>query len=197
MMRTLDEGELLYMERCGAETKLCSASYSYINTLLFGFMGWDRYILTEDLVLQGFLESLIRNYCKDVFFQYKIIYVGGGSQVSDLLFRNETEQFLSDPANVIAILDGDQRTFHHTQHNNIHCLPIESVEKALLEYYCEEDFPHRLPAGKNYNGAKDLYHSLQRDQVMSSEKIYSYICGRNEQAIAPLVAVLDEFLSRT
>lgn len=197
MMRTLDASELMYMERRGTEIVLSPASYSYIKTLLFGFTGWDRYILTEDRVLHGFVEFIIRRYCTDVFYQYKIIYVGGGSQVSDLMRRNQEEHFLSEPDNVLAILDGDQRGADHARQPKTYFQPIESVEKALLAYYTEENFPFRLAAGKGFSGAKDLFNSLQRDGVMSITQIYGYICERNEQSIGLLAVALNGFLSRS
>ena len=196
MMRTLDADELLYMERHDDEVELYPASYSYIKTLLFGFSGWDRYILTEDEVLHALLEAIIQQYCPNVFFRYKIIHIGGGFQVSDLLRRNETEGFLSEAKNVVAILDGDLREEHFAQRSNIYCLPIASVEKALLGYYNEKDFPHRLPKGIGFSNAKSLFKTLQEERVMSAGQIYLYICNRNKQALAPLVSVLNTFLSR-
>ena len=41
---------------CESSVELVPASYGYIKTLLFGFVDWDRYILTEDEVLHDFLE---------------------------------------------------------------------------------------------------------------------------------------------
>jgi ABC-type nitrate/sulfonate/bicarbonate transport system ATPase subunit len=194
MMRTLDERELLYMNRSGTTTELLPASYAYIKSLLFGFTGWDRYILTEDTVLHEFLDSMIRRFCKSVFYQYKIIYVGAATHVSGLLRRNEHEQFLAHPDHVIAILDGDQRNQAHAGHARIHFLPFDSVEKALSECYEEEACPFRLANGKKFNGPKDLFHSLQRDRVVSRPEIYQYLCMRNEGALAALVGTLEEFL---
>lgn len=196
MMQTLDSSELLYMERRDSNVELYPASYNYIKTLLFGFTGWDRYILTEDAELQGLLETIIRRYGGDVFFKYKIIYVGGGSQVTDLLRRNRAEAFLSESANVIAVLDGDQSKYRHAKQDGVHSLPIESVEKALVDYYRESDFPHRLPAGIEFRDGKDLFRLLQRHRVMSESEIYTYICERNEQSLAPLINTLRAFLGR-
>ena len=94
MMRTLDESELFHMEQCGAATTVKPVSYSFLKSLLFGFSGSDRYILTEDRVLKDFLETFIRRFCREVFFTFNIIYIGGGSQVVDLLARNRSEHFL-------------------------------------------------------------------------------------------------------
>ena len=172
------------------------ASYNYIKTLLFGFSGWDRYILTEDAVLQDFLEAIIQRHCSKVFYRYKIIYIGGGSQVSDLLRRNEVEGFLSEAENVIAILDGDRAGQGYAAHPRIHFLPIESVEAALFQYYREGDFPYRYPNPKQFTGPKDLFNALQSVGVMSRTQIHSYLLQRNEESLAPLAATLNRFLSR-
>jgi ABC-type dipeptide/oligopeptide/nickel transport system ATPase subunit len=196
MMRMLGDSELLYMERQEAEVKLYAASYSYIKTLLFGFSGWDRYILTEDRELQSFLETIIQRYCDNAFFRYKIIYVGGGGQVVDLLRRNQVEGFLTEAESVIAILDGDQSSYGYAQHQRIYFLPIANVESALLSYYNEPHFAHRLPLDVDFTDAKGLFKLLQKNRVMSAAQIYSYICDRNEEALVPLVNILKTFLSR-
>ena len=144
MMRTLNINELLYMERQDGQTSLLPRSYSFINSVLFGFIGWDRYILTEDEVLAALLETIIQRYCGDAFFSHKIIYAGGGSQVTDLLRRNRLEHFLAKPENVIAVLDGDQSGLQHTKSPDVHCLPIQSVEKALFGYYADPEFPYKV-----------------------------------------------------
>ncbi len=196
MMRMLNDSELFYMERLGVETALRPVSYSYIKSRLFGFCGWDRYVLTEDAVLGGFLETLVRRYLHNVYYEYKIIYIGGGRQVVDLLVRNRTEQFLSEPRNVIAVLDGDQREMNWAKEADVYCLPFESVEKALFEYYEEDDFPYKLDKEKQYNSAKHLFNLLLKDRVVSIETINQYMCNRNEHALKPFLAVLEKFLQQ-
>lgn len=134
MMRMLDPNELFYMEeRADGSTAIENRSYAFIKSTLFGFNGWDKYILTEDDVLKDFMEHLISKYCKQSFYQHKIIYVGGGTNTTDLMKRNETERFFSkDKKNVIAILDGDQKKLPHANKENVYCIPMESVEKELL-----------------------------------------------------------------
>ena len=195
MMRTLDDRELFYMEHEGMNTVLTPASYSYIKSRLFGFFGYDRYILTEDRVLRDFLETFIRRCCKSVFFKYTIIYIGGASQVVDLLARNRNDRFFAEPNNVITVLDGDQRETKSAQESNVYCLPFQNVEEALHECYEEDDFPYRLDEGKGFNGPKDLFNSLQRDKVMDNETINRYICEKNEMNLGPLASVLVKFLS--
>ena len=196
MMRTLRDRELFHMEQCGVETTVKPVSYSFLKSLLFGFNGWDRYILTEDRVLKDFLYTFIRRFCREVFFEFNIIYIGGGSQVVDLLARNRTDQFFEASGNVIAILDGDRKQADCSEEKDIHYLPFDSVEKELAKYYEEDNFSYKLPVGKRFNGPKDLFRSLQRDQVMSIEMINEYICDRNKEALEPLSSVLKRFLSR-
>lgn len=134
MMRMLDPSELFYMEERGdGSTVIEKKSYAFIKSTLFGFAGWDKYILTEDDVLKDFLEHLISKYCKPSFYKHKIIYVGGGTNTTDLMQRNKTENFFSkNPNSVIVVLDGDQRNRPHSKGNNVYCIPMESVEKELL-----------------------------------------------------------------
>lgn len=133
MMRKLDSDELFYLEQCeDGVTRAKNVSYNYIKSILYGFHGWDRYILTEDEVLQDFLAYVLKKHCSDVFYRHKVIYIGGGSNTVNLLLRNAQEKLFSEPENVIAILDGDQRKLKHAQHPNVYCIPMESVEKELL-----------------------------------------------------------------
>jgi len=195
LMRTLDNHELFYMERREDETTLESVSYSYIRSLLFNFTGWDRYILTEDLELSDFLEALIRHCCPNIFFTYKIIRIGTAGDVVRLLERNRSEQFLAEPGHAMAIVDGDQSHMNFAQQADVECLPFANVEQALEQHYREPDFPYRLPGGKGFNTAKDLFQKLQQDQVMSIEQINRCLIDRNKQALDPLVAKLQQFLS--
>jgi energy-coupling factor transporter ATP-binding protein EcfA2 len=197
IMRMLEVSELLYMDDDDAgNITLESASYAYVKARLFGFTGWDRYILTEDKRLAGLIEAIIRKSCGPVFFKYKVIHLTrGGSQVVDLLVRNRAEGFLAADASVIAILDGDQRNEQYSREPGVYVVPVESVEKAIHSYYLEPDFPFRLADGKGFNGPKDLVHSLQRDAVMSIGQMYDYICNREHEGLAPIVERLEEFLS--
>ena len=83
------------------------------------------------------------------------------------------------------------------QQADVECLPFANVEKALEDHYREPDFPHRLPGGKGFNTAKDLFQKLQQDHIMSIEQINRYLIDKNRQALEPLVAKMQQFLSAT
>jgi ABC-type cobalamin/Fe3+-siderophores transport system ATPase subunit len=134
MMKKMEPEELFFMEmKSDGSLSIENRSYAFIKSTLFGFNGWDKYILTEDEVLKDFLDYLISKHCKASFFQHKIIYVGGGRNTTDLMQRNRDENFLTSASeNVIAILDGDQRNLSHGKLSNVFCIPMESIEKELL-----------------------------------------------------------------
>ncbi|WP_312410820.1 AAA family ATPase [Comamonas sp.] len=154
MMQTLKSQEIFHLEfeQLTGVAKIENVPYNYIKSILFGFKGWDKYILTEDDVLKEFLEYLIRTYCKGIYFSYKIIYIGGGSGTTDLMKRNSTEEFFSSANNVISVLDGDQRILRHAKNNSTFCIPFESLEKELLAHCLEGGLKGRVDCNALLNG---------------------------------------------
>lgn len=134
LMRNLKHEELFYIDDSIAEGPRTptNISFNHINSLLFGFTGWDKYILTEDDMLSGFLEHLIGESKASLFYKYKIIHVGGALNTVDLMQRNAVEKFFADQNDVITVIDGDQRLFRHAKRPNVHLLPFDSIEKAFL-----------------------------------------------------------------
>ena len=195
MMRQLETSELFYVDQSQGHVSINPTSYSYAKARLFGFAGWDRYILTEDEVLLGFIEAIILKYCPQTFFRYKIIFIGGGTQVTGLMKRNEEEQFLSSPDKVIAVLDGDQKNVNFVKQRGVHMIPIESVEKAIYaERKSDENFP--FAAGRdNFTSEKDFHNYLQQKGIATQKQIFEYLMERNDAALSEIVAVLRNFLS--
>ncbi|CAM3991990.1 AAA family ATPase [Bordetella tumbae] len=133
MMRTVSDDLFCMEEQADGTIAIEKRSYGFIKSTLFGFNGWEKYILTEDEVLKDFLRYLIEQRCMRPFYQLKIIYVGGGTNTADLMQRNKIEKFFSDEhKNVMVVLDGDQKGKAHAKKENVYCIPIESVEKELL-----------------------------------------------------------------
>lgn len=142
MMQTVEPNELFYLN-FESETgigKVENVSYNYIRSILFGFKGWDKYILTEDDVLKDLLEYLLQVYCNNLHFSYKIIYIGGGQNTVDLMQRNKSEEFLSAAENVICVLDGDQKKKRIAKNEHVYCIPFESLEKEFLACCLEGGF---------------------------------------------------------
>ncbi|MGO4400427.1 AAA family ATPase [Achromobacter sp. PAB15] len=194
MMQTLGSDELLYMDRAAHEVTFSKTSFSYVKSLMFGFSGRDRYILTEDPVLKAFLEYLIRRYCPPSFYSYHLIDVGGAYQVVDLMIRNEQEEFLGPSQDVISILDGDQQSTKFSQSKNVYCIPLESVEKALWTEH--ERFACLPSVAVKMQGPKALYKYVIREKILSSEEIFALLCDRHDAAMLDFSKTLQAFLCR-
>ena len=196
LMKTLEYGELFYMEKVEEFVAPALASYNFIKSILFGFKGWDRYILTEDDVLQRFLEHIIEKFRAEIFFEYKTIYIGGGPNVVDLMNRNASEEFFGHADSVIAVLDGDQAHLRYARKSlSTYCIPIDSVEKALYADY--KDGVTRLTAlaGEvDAVDAKDFYKKLIKQSIMSEVDIFEYLYTNNNFDFSPFIEKLRSFL---
>lgn len=189
------QSELFYVDESNGQISISPTSFSYAKARLFGFSGWDRYILTEDEVLLGFIEAIIAKFCPRVFFRYKVIFIGGGTQVVGLMKHNEREQFLSSPEQVIAILDGDQKNVKYTNHPGVHTIPMESVEKAIFEdSQTDSDFPFET-GRTSFTGPKDFHNHLKEKNIATQEQIFEYLISRYDNALQHIAGVLCDFLT--
>ena len=195
LMRQLESSELFYVNESQGHVSISPTSYSYAKARLFGFFGWDRYILTEDAVLLGFIEAIIEKFCPKTFFRYKVISIGGGSKVVSLMNDNEQEHFLSSPNNVIAVLDGDQKKEGFTTQPNVYVIPIESVEKAIYaESQTDPHFPFST-ANRSFTGPKDFHNHLQQKRIATQNEIFDYLMDRNDAIFQEIGEVLRNFLA--
>src|SRR5690606_28960646 len=67
IMKTLDVSELAFLDKRNDQTVVEPSSYSHAKARLFGFYGWDRYILTEDKTLTGLIGHLLAHHCPPSF----------------------------------------------------------------------------------------------------------------------------------
>jgi ABC-type dipeptide/oligopeptide/nickel transport system ATPase subunit len=193
LMQTLDAGELFYLESGAEEATLNPASFSYVKSLMFGFRGYDRFIITEDEVLKAFLEFVIHRYCPPSFYSYVIIIAGSGPQAVAMMRRNRQEQFLGPEQEVITILDGDQQRAQAARGE--HCIPIAHVEAAFHDIYHEPGYPH-LAEGVDALDPKALFRRLTASRVLSQEEIFAAICEKHDAAMHAFASLLTRFLGR-
>lgn len=197
LMQTLDPGELHYLDRdpeTGA-TALSPMSFNGAKSLMFGFEGFDRYILTEDERLEQFLEYAINRYCSPTFYSYQVICAGGHGYVKGLMNLNDQYKFYGPKENVICVLDGDQSG--QAQPKQVFCLPMKNVENALWHLYREDDFPYKFDGGEELK-AKPLYGQLTNSRkLLSPEEICKMLCDRYDSAMRQFAQeVLSTFLCR-
>jgi predicted ATPase len=194
LMQTLDEGELAYLERSDGDTVMTSMSFNSVKSILFGFRGSDRYILTEDDVLKQFLEYAIKRYCQPTFFLFQIIHIGGAGQVTDLMRRNRRDQFFGPESHVISVLDGDQN--RSCLPRGTFCIPLRNVEQALWDAYRRSDFLYTFNDGEKLS-PKPLYNHIQKRNVLSAEKINQLLCDLHDIEMQIFANNLRGFLCGT
>ncbi|MCL5224904.1 AAA family ATPase [Pseudomonas nunensis] len=200
IMRTLEDSELFYMTNTEGKANIIPASYNYIKSIMFGFTGWDKYILTEDEMLKKFIKFIITKYCPSNFYRYKIISIGGGSNVTTLLKLNRKEEFLSQSDNVISILDGDQEIFKHNKNcPGTHFLPFESVEKRIYSDHMLAKFlPDFLYIEKMNIKKPDkiFYAEIMKKRLITDFEIFEYLCRETELGIKSLTENISIFLAK-
>ena len=208
LMKSLQVNELYYMDIQEGDVSIELQSYHYVKSILFGYKGWGKYIITEDKCLQDFIEFIIKKECKATFYQYLILYIGGASNVADLIRRNDDLQFFSSPENILAIYDGDQQDKKWvTERENSICIPFESVEKTLYQYYLDspEDFPSlpdldkaiskiKTTAGKGKHFYKNLTHPYKN--TWNKEDVFDYLIEKDQSGIDDFIIQLFKFLTK-
>ena len=196
LMKTLEDHEIFYLLDESNEVRPIPASYSYVKSILFGFKGWDRYILTEDDLLQKLLEHLLKKHHPQTHFQYKIIYIGGGSGVVDLMSRNAKEEFFAEKNHVISILDGDQLQEKHVRnYDNVHCIPFASVEKQIhADFYAGSDILMKAIGVVENLDNKKLYKHILKRKLMTEAQIIDYLCTTYAHETKQFMSIFDDFL---
>jgi len=202
LMKTLQTDELFYMGESDGIVTVEPKSYNYVKSLLFGFYGWDKYILTEDEVLKDYLEHTISSFKSSVFYKFKVIYIGGATQVVDLMRRNNSEHFFTGTTNVLCVLDGDQsKKGYVVNDEKVIFIPFQSVEKDLYGYYEQNDpaiprlaetivFPKKQPDKKLF---KEL--TKPRNKLLSEIQIFDFLNEKKVQEYTDFRQKLIEFLT--
>ena len=190
--------KLHYMDNNDGIITIHEKSYNYVKSILYGFKGWDKYILTEDEMLQRYLKFVLKDELIDSL-KYKIIYIAGATNVVNLMLRNSAEEFFSHTEHVISILDADQKNKSYCKdNNNIFYSPFEDIEKQLLTHYenGEFEFTVEFPVGINENNKpKSLYKSIRKHGHMSDNEMFEFINERNKEGVDAFKKKLIEFLS--
>lgn len=200
IMGTLRSDELHYIESQDGVLDIQPVSFNYAKSLLFGFSGWDKYILTEDDVLENFIEFSIKKYLPRTFYKYKIIFIGGGTNTVKLMDRNSDQHFLSTEDNVISVLDGDQRGFRYARdRRNIEFLPWDSIEKQIFIEYMDRKHWPRLSTEENPGidnpDGKKLYAALIRNRIVSQEEMFLHLCTTYDEQARAFAHSLSGFLN--
>ena len=197
LMKTLENDELHYLDYSDGCVTIEPKSYNYVKSLLFGFEGWDRYILTEDIVLEAYINYLIETLIdsmqvKPRLCKFKIIPVGGGQNVVKLMEKNDDEEFLNKSDNVICMLDGDQENLPHTTNEEkVWLIPFQSIEKKFYDLASTGNIEIEV-GGRN---AKALYRYAMNEQNFTEQQIFDIVSDTDRDQVDALKQRLLDFLS--
>lgn len=203
LIKTLAPNELLYLSNENGTATLTPQSYHYIKSLLFGFKGFDKYILVEDEMTRCFLQFLIQKRIKTSFFKYKILPVGTANSIIALYEKNKHEQFLSEIENILIILDGDQHTSQAPKERLF--LPFKDIEIYLYELFLDDNqslYPlvqdeiAFIAKSQNLSKAsKAFYQYLLKRFHLQENSIFNFIIDRETDALSLLTEQLTSFLA--
>lgn len=186
IMKKMKSEELFYMDKIGDNISIDNKSYNYIKSLLFQFKDYDKYILTEDDMLEKYMNFVLQH--ENLHFKYKIIYIGGASNVIDLMKRNIADEFFEKENNVISVLDKDKYSDYNST-PNVKFLPYQNIEKVLYELYQEgildtfipdSSILSDLPSARASKKGKVLHKALKRHNLITDEQIFNLIHDSNK-----------------
>ena len=189
-----DKGKLFYMDNDNkGEIQIQTRSYNYIASVLYQMQDWDKYILTEDCVLERFIKWSLKD--SDTNIKYKIIYIGGASNTVNLMKRNKNEHFFASPDNVITVLDGDQK--NHKNKQNVILLPFPSIEKQCFKHYKSGKLDELCCIKAGINKNKILYKEMLKCLKKPPEKVFDWLNIKHGNKIECFKNELLVFLDNT
>lgn len=178
-MSTVSEGGLYYLENRSGNILLENRSFGYIKSDLYGFSGRDRYILTEDEVLSGFLEYLIRKHIK-TFFKYEIIPIGGQPQIDAISKRNDSHKIFGVPEKVVIVIDKDiEDKIKYSGPSKVIVSPVDDIElyiwKNRFELLPNIKQPLFKSANKDKDTSKTYWKKIIRSKQVSANDLYNIV----------------------
>lgn len=199
-MNTADEDGLYYLEESNGLTSLEQRSLGYIKSDLYGFIGKDRYIITEDKTLAGFLKYLIDTYIEN-FFEYEIIPVGGEPQIKAIVEKNDSDGIFGAFDHVIAVVDRDIKISieqNWKSKSKLYSSPVTDIElyiwnnrDRLLPDIKLEEF---TLAKTHKKSAKTYWKKIINSGQKSQNELYALIIGDFQTNINELKQALTEHL---
>ncbi len=191
-MQTVDGGGLYYLENSSGTVSLEQRSF-----------GFDRYILTEDETLEGFIEYLIKYHAMECHYRHVTIGVGGVNQLELLVKKNDSEQIFAHHNNVLCVVDADvieQILASYSGQTRILSSNIEDLE--LYVYTNRERLlpgigsPSWRESGNPKRASKTYWKRLIADYGMSTDEIYKFIVESEEEKIIKISKEIAKFLTR-
>lgn len=200
-MSTVANESLYYLERNSGNISIEPRSFAYIKSDLYGFVGFDRYILTEDEVLEGFINYIISSFSIVPYYRHSIIGVAGINQLQMLVEKNDVLTIFSESKNVRCIMDGDAHPDFAQKYcgpTQVICSPFEDIEKyiflnrdTLLPHIERPSFQE---SKKVKTASKTYWKWLTIDKKIHSNQLYALVVDSNPEQAESFANNLREFL---
>jgi len=186
-----DIGEpILMLDSKDDAVTLNEVSYGFVMGELFGFRDYDKYILTEDIMLEKYIYKIISGI--ETNKKIKIIYIGGASQVHDLMKRNKTYEFICNSKDMISILDGDSK--EKVKGENIYYSPFLDIEDEVFRKYNEENDVFSIPNFAPTN-AKSKFFCKKLIENIGMDEFFGFLEVGFESEISEFRDTLTEFIT--
>ena len=197
-METVGEGDIYYLEKNQGVACLERRSFGYVKSDLYGFRGKDRYLITEDKVLSGFLKYLINHYMAP-FFEYEIIEVGGQPQIDAITQKNDEYGIFGAPDQVAVVVDKDIISkLKYSGKSKVLSSPVLDIEVFLWEnrerFLSDVSLKEFLPAKKDKDTAKTYWKKVLGSKQKTAEDLYRIVDKENEKETQALVEELKQHL---
>lgn len=197
-MNTVDDGCLYYLESIDDKTLLEPRSFGYIKSDLYGFKGKDRFILTEDAILEGFLRYLI-NKKIEPFFEYEIITVGGEPQIKRITAKNDADQIFGLSEHVITVIDKDiYDKINYQSQSKLYCTPVNDIELHLWKHrdrlLSDIEHPQFTHSRKEKDTAKTYWRKVLSSGQKNTHDLYNLIEDEYAEELTELITALKNHL---
>ena len=193
LMETVHEGDLYYLEMKNEGTTLEQRSFGYIKSDLYGFRSRDRFILTEDEVLVGFIEYVIKSNNITTFFKYEIIAVGGQPQIDAITRKNDEHEIFGPPQHVIVVVDRDIiDKIRYAGDTKIYASPVDDIEVFIWSnrenFLTDVQLDEFTPAKRDKDTAKTYWGKVINSRQKTREELYQIVIDNN---VAPTNKLMD------
>lgn len=198
-MKTVRSDGLYYLELEDGKSSLKQRSYGYIKSDLYGFKGRERWIITEDETLVGFIKHVIRVSGIAPFFNYEIIAVGGQPQIDAIASRNDRHEIFGPSSDVIIIIDRDiSNQLNYRGKTKVHTSPVDDIELYIWENrernLSNVNVPKFTPAKRDKDTAKTYWKKVINSGQRTREDLYQIIVDENTAETERLVSVFKSHL---
>ncbi len=201
-MNTVSEGEIYYLEENSGIVSLQPRSFGYVKSDLFGFRGYDRYILTEDPTLEAFIEYLIKNFSIASYYRHLTIAMNGVNQLVSILHNNDKSEIFSTAKNVMCLVDGDVFSILRKDYQGKSTIMRSPVNDIEVYIYSNRStfFPQiepTIPEAKTVKrAAKTYWRLLVENMGIKETALFQIIIDNNRKDADILSSLLSSFLQR-